>query len=376
MTIVKHKKSIAKYQQLCNRLKNDICTGIYSRGDKLPTCRELTITFDTSYMTVNNALRLLEDDGYIKRMHGKGIFVTEPKLKESRQESSTAGYLMDINITLFGRFFNAVLESSMKQPVYNVPLNSPADLINMSFSECEAWLDGVMHNHFDSLVLFGDRHFPFSALKRYTAEIKQLIFVMFNSSNLKFPNANSILVDAEKIGYMAASHFLSNGQRKLVVLSLRQLDEMYRRKLGISSHDYGSDIVDGIERAYNDFGVNFYNNVKIIADDYKSSETETEIRKNVRDGYTAFFTLGDYRAKRIYKVAEELNLTIGEDLSLIGLFDAPLCSLLTPHLSSISINEAEIGRLTALAIKEQWHGKTVMVEPELILRDSTIVKEK
>ena len=104
MAIVKHKKSVAKYQQLCNRLRDDICAGTYSRGDKLPTCRELTITFDTSYMTVNNALRLLEDDGYIKRMHGKGIFVTEPKLKESRQESSTAGYLMDINITMFGRF--------------------------------------------------------------------------------------------------------------------------------------------------------------------------------------------------------------------------------------------------------------------------------
>jgi DNA-binding LacI/PurR family transcriptional regulator len=44
---------------------------------------------------------------------------------------------------------------------------------------------------------------------------------------------------------------------------------------------------------------------------------------------------------------------------------------MSPALSSISVNEAEIGRITAQAIKENWQGETIIVEPELIVRKST-----
>ncbi len=370
----KPKKGVPKEIQRCAKLKRCIRNGEYSRGSQLPSGRELTSILGVSYITVSNVLRALEEDGYVKRIHGKGTFVTEPTLIESEHEIIKAGFLIDIKADLFNRFFEAILESSRNQAIYNVPLNSPSNLTDMSLSESEAWLDGVMHNHFDSLVLYGDRHFPFSALKRYIGEIKQLIFVIFNSSSLKFPNANYILIDTEKIGYMAASHFLSNGQQKLVVLSLRQLDEMYRRKLGLSNHDYGSDIIDGIERAYSDFGLDFFHNVRIISDNYDFPEKAiNKICQCIDDGYAAFFALGDSRARNIYNVAKELNLVIGEDLSVLGLFDIPLCSMLKPHLSSISVNEAEIGRLTTQAIREQCHGEIIRVEPEIILRDSTIV---
>lgn len=47
-------------------------------GTRFPTDKELTVSFDVSRITVNQAVRSLVDSGYLRRMQGKGTFVTRP----------------------------------------------------------------------------------------------------------------------------------------------------------------------------------------------------------------------------------------------------------------------------------------------------------
>jgi GntR family transcriptional regulator of arabinose operon len=370
----KPSKSPAKYLQLRDKIIEDIRTGIYKRGSKLPTCRELTSLLGVSYVTANNVLRALEEEGYVKRIHGKGTFITEPAQPKSK--IIKAGYFMDVKVSVFAHFFSAVLEEQQGELIYNIPVNMLPNLPYRTLKESEEWLEEALRHHFNSLVIFGDRHFPFKALAKYAEELDQINIVILDNSDIKFPKANKIIVDSKKIGYLAAYHFLKNGHRKLAVLSLRNLDQMYRRGFGISNDDYSNQILDGIEKAYDDFGFNFYDMVRIVpglesekADD--SERLENDIRKCISDGYTAFYGMGDNRIQLVYELAREFDLKVGRDISAIGTFNTAPCQAMSPALSSISVNEAEIGRITAQAIKENWQGETIIVEPELIVRKST-----
>lgn len=377
-----NKKTIPKYLQLSARLKKDIREGIYQRGGQLPTARELTTLLGVSYLTVSNVLQALEKEGYVKRIHGKGTFVTEPAAAKV-QDKKKIGYIIDIHAKIFAKLFSSISETLNGQPVYNVPLPVPFGS-GTSMVDGELWLEKVMKNRYNSLVVYGDRHFPYQLLSRYFSEIDQLNIIIFDSCAVHFPRVNRILADVEKVGYLAAKRFLKNGWRKMAVLSLQHLDDSYRHRYGIVSDDYSKLVMDGIARAYNEFGEDFFKLVRVVSGPHggpaggdKDINFVRDLRQSFKDGCDAYFALGDSRAPAVYKMAEEFNLKVGKDIAVLGfLNDIATCELLKPKLSSISINEAEIGRFTALAIQENWKNRKVMIDPELIIRESDGVRTR
>lgn len=67
------------YQQLISDLKKQIVNGVYKAGELLPSENDLSASYDTTRMTVRQALKELSNMGYISRRHGKGSIVSEPK---------------------------------------------------------------------------------------------------------------------------------------------------------------------------------------------------------------------------------------------------------------------------------------------------------
>lgn len=65
------------YQQLKNRIKKEIRTGILKPGDRLPSESQMQKEFGLSRVTVRNAMTELEGEGYIIKVQGKGSFVSE-----------------------------------------------------------------------------------------------------------------------------------------------------------------------------------------------------------------------------------------------------------------------------------------------------------
>ena len=53
------------YQQLKNRIKKEIRTGILKPGDRLPSESQMQKEFGLSRVTVRNAMTELEGEGYI-----------------------------------------------------------------------------------------------------------------------------------------------------------------------------------------------------------------------------------------------------------------------------------------------------------------------
>ncbi len=73
------------YQVIENSLKNKIKSGELAHGDMIPSENELKDMYDTSRMTVRQALNNLVNEGYIYRHKGKGTFVGTSKIEKKIQ---------------------------------------------------------------------------------------------------------------------------------------------------------------------------------------------------------------------------------------------------------------------------------------------------
>ncbi|XHS80420.1 histidine utilization repressor [Burkholderiaceae bacterium UC74_6] len=65
------------YLQVKNHLREGISGGRWSPGDRLPSEAELVTQFGLSRMTVNRALRELEQEGLVERVQGVGSFAAQ-----------------------------------------------------------------------------------------------------------------------------------------------------------------------------------------------------------------------------------------------------------------------------------------------------------
>ncbi len=65
------------YQQVATKLRAAILTGKLAPGERLPTQVELSKTYGVARMTIQQALRLLRDDGLIATRQGSGMFVRQ-----------------------------------------------------------------------------------------------------------------------------------------------------------------------------------------------------------------------------------------------------------------------------------------------------------
>lgn len=74
---IDRKSGIPLYLQLIDILVYAIDNHVYQPGEQLPSERELCEKYELSRITVRQALNELEREGYIKKQHGKGTFVTK-----------------------------------------------------------------------------------------------------------------------------------------------------------------------------------------------------------------------------------------------------------------------------------------------------------
>jgi GntR family transcriptional regulator len=74
------------YQQLVRQLKHAMATGVFSRGDQLPTVRELAANLVVNPNTVARAYRELERDGLLESVRGRGTFVSSVRRQMGKAE--------------------------------------------------------------------------------------------------------------------------------------------------------------------------------------------------------------------------------------------------------------------------------------------------
>lgn len=78
-------KGLPVWIQLRNRLVYLIRTGYFEPGEKLPSVRSLAADSAVNYNTVSKTYVNLEREGYVKSIHGRGVFVANNIPEESEE---------------------------------------------------------------------------------------------------------------------------------------------------------------------------------------------------------------------------------------------------------------------------------------------------
>lgn len=73
-----------KYEQIADNLRELILNETYTVGEKIPTEDELSLQFQVGRQTVRNAVKLLEESGYLKKVQGSGTYVQKRAVDTER----------------------------------------------------------------------------------------------------------------------------------------------------------------------------------------------------------------------------------------------------------------------------------------------------
>ena len=81
------------YEQLVDTFEKFILTGVIEPDQKMPTIRETAAKFSVNPNTVQKVFAILESDGYIYTVKGRGSFAADPEpLSEKRKVAFLADF--------------------------------------------------------------------------------------------------------------------------------------------------------------------------------------------------------------------------------------------------------------------------------------------
>ena len=226
-------------------------------------------------------------------------------------------------------------------------------------SDFERWL---ISRGLDGLVLFG----------LYSPEIFKIIhahktpYVLTDFYDPAL-NALSIRVDDALGGYLAGKHLIELGHKRIAFvggeLATSKVDSKRLEGLNAALTEAMLPAARLIETSTN------FEGGYLAAEELLASRDET-----------AVFCGSDIVAIGLMRRAQELGVSIPEDLSVVGFDDLKACTYVYPALTTIAQNIPLKGQVAATALLEAMNGgegtNFAPIEPRLILRNSTASPKK
>ncbi|TJY42878.1 GntR family transcriptional regulator [Cohnella pontilimi] len=122
-------KNASLYKQVKRKLLDDIRSGVYKVGDKLPTELEFCEIYNVSRTTIRLALQQLDLEGRIKKIQGKGTFVVKGKIPHHTWApiSSFPEHMHDLGRRAESRVLETAVipAASPFDELLNIPAQSP-----------------------------------------------------------------------------------------------------------------------------------------------------------------------------------------------------------------------------------------------------------
>jgi DNA-binding LacI/PurR family transcriptional regulator len=181
------------------------------------------------------------------------------------------------------------------------------------------------------------------------------------------PQSNVSVVDVDNVkgAYLATSHLLSLGHRRVAMISGPE-------HLALSRNRH-----EGYKQALEEYGVR-YNPALVGYGSFTEGEGFRLAGELLaRDpSITAYFVAADVMAVGAIRAISRADRRIPEDVSVVGFDDISMARYLQPPLTTVRQRSEEKGStacriLLSLLQDDSAAPRTVLIDPELVIRDST-----
>jgi DNA-binding LacI/PurR family transcriptional regulator len=178
-------------------------------------------------------------------------------------------------------------------------------------------------------------------------------------------DASKVMVDNEQSAYEAVKHLLENGCKRIAFLAgPKNVSVSNQRRLGYS-------------RALQEAGIESDPSLIIHSDYFQDSAiSKTHQLMKEANRPDGILVVSDRLAIGVLIALRELNISVPDEVKMVSFNNEPICSLVSPTISSIAQPLEEIGRLSVELLLEQIEHKSDNPTPRVeVLKTKLIVRE-
>ncbi|MBQ8638296.1 MAG: GntR family transcriptional regulator [Lachnospiraceae bacterium] len=356
-----------KYSRLADELKKKILDGVYRPGEKIPSENELAADYQISRHTVRKALDLLTREGYVYAEHGRGTFCSElaHRGKDSRNIAVVMTYLSDY---IFPRVIQGI-DQVLTENGYSIILKNTSNSRTVE-ARC---LEELLQKDIEGLIIEPSKSDIFCKHGTLYEKLDQngIPYVFIQGCFAQMEDKPQVRMDDYMGGYLVTRHLLDLGHQNI---------------MGIFKADdtQGRERHRGYVAALQEAGI-FYNPELVVwfhtedrASKPVSAVREIVARRKLADGVVCY---NDLTAMKVIKTLEEEGLRVPDDISVTGYDNSFIAENFRIKLTTIAHPHEKLGETAAALLLDLIRGQSenavrqVVMEPELIIRESTRAKE-
>ncbi len=178
-------------------------------------------------------------------------------------------------------------------------------------------------------------------------------------------HASKVMVDNEQSAYEAVKHLLLAGCQRIAFLA------------GPKNVSVSNQRISGYLRALAESGVkedvNLIRHSDYIQDSATLCTQELMKAKNRPDG---ILVVSDRLALGVLVALRDLHISVPDEVKIVSFNNEPICSIVSPSISSVSQPLEEIGRLTVELLLDQINHKGEDLKPRVeVLKTQLMVRE-
>lgn len=200
-----------KYYKMHHDLEEQIHRGELRAGDRVPSENQLAAAYQVSRQTVRKALAILEQEGYIYAMHGKGTFVSE-RLRPGHKSHNIAVVTTYLSDYIFPRVIQGI-DDVLTAEGYSILLKNTHN----SRSQEARCLEELLQKDIDGVIIepsksqISCRHLHlYEQLESYG-----IPYVFIQGCFDRMEDRPQVLMDDCRGGYMITKYLLDNGHRSI-----------------------------------------------------------------------------------------------------------------------------------------------------------------
>lgn len=315
-------ENVPGYLQLSAKIREDIQTN-YRPGDRYLSQGDLQQRHNVSYCMVNQAMRMLAGEGWIRREHGRGTFVCAVAQKSHRAQaaSGTIGILMcrhhrEVEYSPFMDDMHKYLIKRANSAGFCVQFLPEKIFYSGNWNK---FLDSFLGC--DGLICFNPNALSVQQLENIARRRPVVLSeVPVNKCNL--PLLSYCSIDTSSGVKMGMQHLIDSGCRRIAMINGNSNEHsIYRQRL--------SDYRDSLEGA----GIEFEPELVCEAADFSSASAAAAMEKLLKQNPDAVFISSSTFGIGALNTILGKNLRIPEDISIVGcdeqIYYAPAFQCLT-----------------------------------------------
>ncbi len=340
------------YMRIYTALKQRIESGEWSSGAMLPSEHELSEVYGISRGTIRQVLAKLENEDFIRRERGKGTFISRPSVNKptSGLNDHSISFIVPYVRDSFVSSILLGLESVARANGYAVIFHHVEnDIDNQERVIREATQQGGVAG----IVLYPVNS---NAASPILSELIQKSYpLVLVDRYIRGLYSDYVTSDNFGGGMNATQHLLALGHRRIAFLSWVDLaTTMKHRRLGYrhSLLEAGIEPDPGLE-----WEVMGYPEIDQVA-------LEEQLLQPERP--TAIFAANDQLAIAVQRVVRSLNISVPEDLALVGFDNLDISTQLDIPLTTIAQRPFEIGATAGDLILYQIKNETACVQRRIL----------